>query len=99
MPIYEFHCCRCGCFDALVSMSQREAPRACPGCGETATRRLSAPRLALMPTALRQAHTINERSAHEPKSQHGCRHDHATASTGRDTRPRAGRGRPWMLGH
>ncbi|MBF8221546.1 FmdB family zinc ribbon protein [Halomonas sp. 328] len=95
MPIYEFDCPRCGSFDALLPMREREAPRPCPGCGTPAPRRLSAPRLALMPHARRQAHVTNERSAHEPKQRHGCGH----APRERDTRPRAGRGRPWMLGH
>ncbi|MBH8578709.1 FmdB family zinc ribbon protein [Bisbaumannia pacifica] len=95
MPIYEFDCPRCGSFDALLPLNERGAARPCPGCGDPAPRRLSAPRLAILTDARRRAHATNERSAHEPRQRHAC----AQPPGERDARPRAGRGRPWMLGH
>jgi putative FmdB family regulatory protein len=41
MPLYEYRCPECGLeFEELRAMAEA-GPAACPGCGATATRRLS----------------------------------------------------------
>jgi len=43
MPIYEWNCVACGfSFEALASVTEANAPRACPECGEPAGRIISA---------------------------------------------------------
>lgn len=67
MPIYDFHCERCGPFSVLRSIAERDRPGACPACGEGASRLVSAPALALMSASSRNAHATNERAAHAPR--------------------------------
>ncbi|HZT19071.1 MAG TPA: hypothetical protein VFA23_06670, partial [Dongiaceae bacterium] len=57
---------RHGSFNAWRSMSASEQPAPCPSCGRPAPRAPSMPRLG-MESALRRAHAINEKSAHEPR--------------------------------
>ena len=46
MPTYEYACPACGAFDQLRPLSQRDEATACPKCGETAQRLISAPGVA-----------------------------------------------------
>ncbi|MBK9130906.1 MAG: zinc ribbon domain-containing protein [Gammaproteobacteria bacterium] len=105
MPVYEYFCHECNHeFTQLRPMSEHKAGAACPGCGGTAGRLLSAPRLSMMDPGVRKAHQINERSAHEPRVSRrhqcgpGCSHNAAT-STGTALKAQSGVKRPWMLGH
>lgn len=112
MPMYDYECPDCGVFADLRPMSLSDAPHVCPICGTASPRVIiSAPRLATMSAAKRNAHATNERSAHEPRhgGKHvcgaGCSHSHgkpagAEAATKADqalkTFPQK---RPWMVSH
>ncbi|WP_142850370.1 zinc ribbon domain-containing protein [Telmatospirillum sp. J64-1] len=109
MPVYEYNCPHCGPFADLRPMSLSGEPHDCPDCGTRSPRViLSAPRLAVMPAATRNAHAVNERSAHEPRSvqKHvcgpGCGHSHSS-SPGKGAAPAAmktfPKKRPWMVSH
>lgn len=112
MPLYEYHCKTCGhIFEQIRSMAQYRDPYDCPICGQAADRTvLTAPRLNDMKASVRQAHQVNERSAHEPRSsaRHkcgpGCGHHHhqspkpAGEQSGPNLKMQPGK-RPWMIGH
>ena len=50
MPIYEYRCPECGNEEeAIVRFSESDATRLCSNCGKPTTRRLSIPRLAIIP--------------------------------------------------
>lgn len=69
MPTYDYACPDCGGFDALRSLAQRNDPCACPDCGTASPRVIvTAPRLACLSSASREAQSINERARHEPRS-------------------------------
>lgn len=113
MPTYDYACERCGGFDALRAIGERDAPLRCPLCGSAATRVLAAPRLALLADGTRGALARNERARHEPQrsseyqtlrhpSGCGC----CRAGAGGSTTRRAANGnkafpskRPWMISH
>lgn len=112
MPLYEYECAACGPFEAVRPMAQYDQPHACPDCGVQAPRAfLTAPNLAGMPAALRQAHATNERSAHEPRQSragHGpnCGCCGSKGSAARSAVKRSPDGaksfpskRPWMISH
>jgi putative FmdB family regulatory protein len=85
MPLYDYQCGRCECeFSELRPMALCAEPASCPQCAATAPRRISAPRLAVLTTSQRQAHQINERSAHEPRThrKHVCGSGCSHGSTG-----------------
>lgn len=67
MPLYDYECRRCGPFREWRSVSAYEKPAKCPDCGKAAQRSLATPRLGMRDSALRRAHAINEKSAHEPR--------------------------------
>jgi putative FmdB family regulatory protein len=106
MPLYDYHCDDCGDFRSWQSMSESEADVACPSCTKAASRRVTAPSLALMPANNRTAHARNEKSADQPEvvtrssmgkgDGHGghCGHGH---HHGNDLNH--SHGRPWMIGH
>lgn len=111
MPVYEYLCDGCGTdFSALRPMAQSSLPHACPRCGGEARRALlSAPAYAGMPAADRNAHAVNERARHEPKSSSRLGHVHgagcgcgkpgkatAVAPDGKKWFPTK---RPWMISH
>lgn len=110
MPIYEYHCKNCDhVFEEMRPMAQYQEPCACPMCNHDAGRVvLSAPRLNDMKASIRQAHQVNERSAHEPRStaRHqcgpGCNHSSTPKTTttkgGTHLKMQQGK-RPWMIGH
>jgi len=66
MPLYEYECTRCGPFRDWRSMSEFEKPAKCPDCGRAAPRAIATPTLG-MDAGTRKAHSINEKSAHEPR--------------------------------
>lgn len=100
MPIYEYHCARCGVFTALRPMAEYREPQPCPDCGTAAPRTMiTAPRLATLSAGMRKAHVTNEKSRHEPKTAAAAP---APARRSPDA-PRAAksfpRRRPWMISH
>ena len=109
MPIYEYECADCGGFTASRPLAQYREPQPCPDCGASAPRALlTAPAFAGMPSVTRQAHAINERSAHEPRSSaqgHGAGcgccggGKKSSAVTGADGSKTFPNRRPWMISH
>ena len=94
MPTYEYACDACGGFDALRPIAQRNEPCACPACGASSPRvMLTAPGLPRVADGVRQAHAVNERSAHAPRC--GCA-SHATRTSAAKGFPGK---RPWMISH
>jgi putative FmdB family regulatory protein len=113
MPTYDYACGRCGGFDALRTISQRDDPAACPACGGASPRVFaSAPRLALLDGGTRSALDTNERARHEPKSSReyarlrhpaGCGccapgRRGATVTGANGNKAFPGK-RPWMISH
>ena len=108
MPTYEHACDDCGEFTAVRPLAQCREPQPCPSCDAPAPRVLVTPlAFAGMPAAVRQAHAVNERSAHEPKqsSRHaaGCS---CCSGSARSAAVRSADGskafpakRPWMISH
>ena len=111
MPVYEYECAECGDFTAVRPMAQYQDPHECPVCGQQAQRVLrSAPSFAAMPAATRQAHAVNERSAHAPRSSSqtgahkpGCG---CCSGVGKSRTVQSADGkkafpdkRPWMISH
>lgn len=111
MPVYEYECVECGVFSTINPMSRATEPCTCPECGQSSSRKISAPFLAGMSAPLRQAWERNEKSAHEPatvrKSSCGCNGAHtcrpktdaAMAATPTNQQSTRRHQRPWMLGH
>ncbi len=102
MPLYNYLCGACGDFEAWRGMKDFAKPAPCPECGADPPRAVSAPRLSIMDSGNRKAHTINERSAAEPKVERRSKgghnsHDHGGHSHGFG-HAHAG-SRPWMIGH
>ncbi|NJM92437.1 MAG: zinc ribbon domain-containing protein [Rhodospirillaceae bacterium] len=109
MPLYDYHCDDCGDFRAWQSMSKSSSDVACPSCTQSASRRVTAPSLALMPANNRIAHTRNEKSADHPvvatratMDEGRAKNDHAHCSHGHQHGKGSlshSHGRPWMIGH
>ncbi|SAK60501.1 FmdB family regulatory protein [Caballeronia calidae] len=38
MPVYDYECARCGAFEAVRRIAERDEPAACPQCGAIAAR-------------------------------------------------------------
>jgi putative FmdB family regulatory protein len=38
MPVYDYECARCGAFEAVRRIAERDDPAACPQCGAAAAR-------------------------------------------------------------
>jgi len=111
MPTYEYECARHGVFDAVRPMKESSLPQSCPDCGTLSPRVVAtAVAFAGMPSALRTAHAINERSAHEPKTSASLSHKPGCSCCS-STRKRSSAltlpdgsktlvgKRPWMVGH
>lgn len=113
MPTYDYVCIKCGAFEVMRSIAQREAEAACPVCGTMCQRVLiSAPRLSVMSAQTRHAMSTNERASHEPYSSKsyaptmhpsGC-----SCCSGKELKatvvmPDGSKGfpskRPWMISH
>ncbi len=114
MPVYEFLCDACGDFTQVRRVSDRDAACNCPQCGRLAARvLLTAPKLGVMSSAQRAAHTTNERSAHQPltSTEYKERHRHGpgcgccNGAKNRKTNVTADGAksfpgtRPWMISH
>lgn len=110
MPMYDYSCAACGDFSAQRRISERNEPLACPLCGKASARReVSAPALAQMDAATRQAHQRNEQASWEPKQSSkghgaGCsccsggKRSSRTVQAADGSRSFA-RSRPWMISH
>jgi putative FmdB family regulatory protein len=99
MPMYEYECKSHGVFEALRSIREAASPEACPDCGESARRILSAAHGCEVSRGERIARDRNERSSHEPKLVRG---------SGGSAYPKPGAApalqashssRPWCLEH
>jgi len=113
MPTYDYRCDRCGPFEAVRRIAEREVPLPCPNCGGDSPRTwLAAARLADMEGDTRRAMDLNERARHEPKrSGDYARLKHPSGcgccSTGRRGATVTGANgnkafpskRPWMISH
>jgi putative FmdB family regulatory protein len=111
MPVYDFECKNCGPFAVMRRIADREKPCRCPDCGGEGSRVISAPSLALMAGARRNAHATNERAAHAPRQsgdgaplrhRPGC--SCCSSAGAKSTGAPAGglkrpAGRPWMISH
>ncbi|MGB3699481.1 MAG: FmdB family zinc ribbon protein [Gordonia sp. (in: high G+C Gram-positive bacteria)] len=64
MPVYQFHCADCGCFEAAYPMSDVPDAAAC-ACGVAARRRMSSPALARRGAAM-AALDATASTAHAP---------------------------------
>lgn len=95
MPVYEFSCRECGCFDLRRSVAEVEAPAWCPVCGTRARRRFTPPWLARLDRPMRRALDSEEKSAHEPAV--------VSERRGRPLPHRHAQGHaaqmPWVVGH
>ncbi|MEU8071506.1 MULTISPECIES: FmdB family zinc ribbon protein [unclassified Micromonospora] len=67
MATFEYRCPQDGSFDVVTPVGTADPSTGCPRCGLPAARVFSAPRLARMPAALRDAMDRTERSAEQPE--------------------------------
>lgn len=100
MPLYDYECVRCGPFRKWRGMSEFARPARCPDCGKRAARSVASPMLG-MDWRQKTAHSINEKSAHEPRVVHRKRGDPMVHDTHRDLTDarRYGRGHRQDHGH
>lgn len=67
MPVYDYKCAEHGLFHELASMDDAALPAPCPQCQQASPRVIMiAPQIVDMAPEKRQAHSRNERAAHEP---------------------------------
>ena len=74
MPLYDY-ACHCGESFALSRpIAARDDSSPCPSCGKGARRTITAPNLGLLAPHVRDAHSRNEKSRHEPGfvQRHRC---------------------------
>lgn len=88
MPLYEFDCPTCGCFEKLRTLAQREQPLACPSCGAIAKRIFAPARFSLSASL-----PLRDSSNTEPQR---VKRDREPSAPRYRTQPQ---GRPWMIGH
>jgi putative FmdB family regulatory protein len=74
MPLYDYQCRHCGPFRDWRGMGEYRKPAECPECGKPAPRSAATPALG-MDWQQRKAHSINEKSGHEPRVVHRRRGD------------------------
>lgn len=67
MPLYDYSCRTCGPFSDWRAMSEFDEPTRCPDCGEPSPRAVATPALG-MDWQQKKAHSINEKSANEPRT-------------------------------
>ena len=112
MPLYEYECVTCGCFDLFRPVNQAAKPAACPACSAGATRVWTAPAVRTMSPPNRMAAQRNEKSSHEPhvcKSSCGCSTKKKPKKVGAEknvlqlaggrTRQAYTGSRPWVIEH
>lgn len=106
MPIYQYTCADCGPFENAAPISRFADPCDCPTCGALSPRNLlSVPQLSKLAPSARNAHAVNERSAHSPKraKANGLKpmgpKINGKALTRADGSKSLSGGRPWMLSH
>lgn len=113
MPTYDYACAKCGGFEAIRPLADRDRPAACPDClGEASRVFVAAPRLGLMEAGTRAAMATNERARHEPKSSrdyarlkhpagYGCcsTAKRGATLTGANGNKAFSSKRPWMISH
>ena len=68
MPLYEYSCEDHGNFEEFKAMSQGGKPASCPVCGQLSARVYSAPNIALMDPAQKNAMDRSIQSRYEPKT-------------------------------
>ena len=68
MPLYDYHCDRCGPFTESRPMAEHRSMAHCPFCDDESPRVITAPSLATSSAENRYAHGVNERAAHAPKT-------------------------------
>jgi putative FmdB family regulatory protein len=101
MPFYDYECAACGVFSEFKPMALYQDPQPCPRCRVVSPRVvITAPATSKVPSSVRKARAVNERSARAPRSltttsNAGQRSDRRSAPPVRH--PPASR--PWMLGH
>lgn len=105
MPSYEYECADCGWFEASRPIAESAAPHACPECEQPAPRGLASPHVRTSWAGIRYiAESRNEKSAHEPMTEHRLRsgtgrkqaeHKHGPHGHSHPKRSQ----RPWMIGH
>jgi putative FmdB family regulatory protein len=66
MPLYDYTCKRCGPFRDWKPVGEYLEPAKCPDCGRRSPRAVATPALG-MDWQRKKAHSINEKSAHEPR--------------------------------
>ncbi|MGJ8676204.1 MAG: zinc ribbon domain-containing protein [Akkermansiaceae bacterium] len=106
MPLYDYQCNEHGVFEHFNPMSKSGEPCACPDCGVSSPRLISAPFFKLLSPVVRNAMERNEKSRQEP---HVCRtgcHHHTHKSKPSPKNPdgtpalQSNKGsRPWVIEH
>lgn len=66
MATYSYRCGHCGPFEVYRPMGQAESAEPCPGCGASAARRFTAPRLHRGSNAWTRAYEYAESTAENP---------------------------------
>ncbi len=91
MPLYEYRCKDCGEFEAWRSLSEYNAPMACPECDAVAVKIFTAPNINLNSGSLS---AIAKNPATEPRV--------VKRKSTEPTKPRYQQvksNRPWMISH
>jgi putative FmdB family regulatory protein len=86
MPLYDYACPTCGVFSDWADMRDYDKPSHCPDCGKKAPRDVASPALG-MDWQQKKAHSINEKSAHEPRTVRRRRGDPMVHDVHRDLSP------------
>lgn len=86
MPLYEFRCDKCGCFDVWRAMAESSNPAYCPSCQEPANRIFSPPALLSSSLRLKKENSDPQLVKRDTEPVQSKLKSHA-------------HGRPWMLGH
>jgi len=71
MPLYAFDCVGCGLYEVWRSLAEYNSPSWCPACRGPGRRLYTPPGLVRTPSHVRQARTLEEKSANEPEVVQG----------------------------
>lgn len=105
MPIYDYRCAEHGTFELSRPMSESGGLGACPECGASSNRIITAPRLRTLGALTRSSMDRNEKSRHSPHvCGSSCSHQTAKPRQSDQTseKPKlvSYRGpRPWVVEH